>query len=133
MYNMVIDNLNISLRESPNPDIYKQQIFAKYLFLDKDLHDDEHNPDSLNNLRTQAEGNQTQHLLLGRDITENSGSIINYEFITILLILAGTLAGFSDIAKRKLLGYSAFCFGGIGCITLILGVTGINFLTPVYQ
>ena len=120
IYNMQIDNLNISLRESPNPDTYKQQMFAKYLFLDKDLHDDLVNKDSLNNLKNQAEKNQTKHLDLERDIVGNSKFIINYEFVTILLIVAASLAGISEIAKNKLLAYSAFCIGGAGCGLLIL-------------
>ena len=128
IYNMEIDNLNISLQESPNPDMYKQQIFAKYLFLDKDLHDDQHNEDSLNNLRVQAEANHTEHLALEHDITKNSELIINYEFITILLIIAASLAGISEIAKNKVLGYSAFCIGGLGCILLLLALTTGNTL-----
>jgi hypothetical protein len=125
---MEIDNLNISLQENPNPDMYKQQIFAKYLFLDKDLHDDQHNEDSLNNLMAKAEANHTEHVALENDITENSELIINYEFITILLIVAASLAGISEIAKNKALGYSAFCIGGIGCMLLVLGLTiGITF------
>jgi hypothetical protein len=120
IYNMQIDNLNISLQENPNPDIYKRQVFAKYLFLDKDLHDDLEKKDSLNNLRKKAEDNQTIHLNLEKDIVGNSKFIINYELVTILLIVAASLAGISEIAKNKLLAYSAFCIGGIGCVLLIL-------------
>lgn len=131
IYNMEIDNLNISLQKSPSPDVYTQQIFAKYLFLDKDLHDDQYNEDSLHNLRTQAEANQTAHLGLEDDISENSELIINYEFVTILLIVAASLAGISEIAKTKLLGYSAFCIGGAGCVILILALTA--GITPFLQ
>jgi hypothetical protein len=121
IYNMQIDNLNISLQESPSPE--KQQIFAKYLFLDKDLHDDQYNEDSLHNLKTQAEANHTEHLALEDDVPKNSELIINYEFITIFLIVAASLAGISEIAKNKLLGYSAFCVGGAGCLLLVLALT----------
>jgi hypothetical protein len=118
---MQIDNLNISLQESPSPE--KQQIFAKYLFLDKDLHDDQYNEDSLHNLKAQAEANHTEHLALKDGVPKNSKLIFNYEFITIFLIVAASLAGISEIAKNKLLGYSAFCVGGAGCLLLILALT----------
>lgn|GEM_PF-415725 len=121
IYNMEIDNLNISLQESPSPE--KQQIFAKYLFLDKDLHDDQYNEDSLHNLKDKAEAYQEEHLALEDDVAKNSEFIINYEFITIFLIVAASLAGISEIAKNKLLGYSAFCIGGAGCLLLVLTLT----------
>jgi hypothetical protein len=128
IYNTEIDNLNISLHESTSPALYTQQIFAKYLFLDKDLHDDQFNSDSLNNLKIKAEANQNKTIELEHEVSKNSELILNYELITILMIVAASLAGISEIAKNKLLGYSAFCIGGAGCILFILVQTTVATL-----
>ena len=139
IYNMQIDNLNISLHEDQTQhllginqqgqDVYKQQILAKYQFLDKDLHDNKSNPDSIGNLMTKARANVTNFENSLKDISKNSALIMQYDFITILLIVAASMAGISEIAKNKLLGYSAFLLGGIGCMLLILTVTiGLIFL-----
>ncbi|HEY7080755.1 MAG TPA: DUF4337 family protein [Nitrososphaeraceae archaeon] len=133
IYNMELDNLNISLHEDLYPDIYKRQAFAKYLFLDKEQHDDLHDYDSLTNLMNKAKFHEGVYENLTKDdIPKNSKFIINYEFITILLIVAASLAGISEIAKNKLLGYSAFCVGGIGCVLLVLAVT-IGITLPLSE
>lgn len=134
IYNMQIDNLNISLHEDQKQqhlfdtyqqgeDIYKKQILTKYQFLDKDLHDNEKNTDSVGNLYEKARANLTNYEKSQNDISKNSALIMQCDFVTILLIVAASMAGISEIAKNKLLGYSAFGLGGIGCILLILTVT----------
>jgi hypothetical protein len=123
IYNMELDNLNISLQKDPNPSKYEQQVFAKYLFLDKDLHDSKNNQDSLDNLSTKANASENVFRKLTETSNKHSALIITYELVTILFIVAASLAGISEIAKNRLLGYSAFCIGGIGCILLILAVT----------
>ena len=123
IYNMELDNLNISLQNDPNPSKYEQQVFAKYLFLDRDLHDSKHNQDSLDNLSTKANASENVFRKLTETTTKHSTLITTYELVTILFIVAASLAGVSEIAKNKLLGYSAFCIGGIGSVLLILAVT----------
>ena len=139
IYNMEIDNLNISLHEDQNQqhpfypnqqgqDEYKTEIFEKYQKLSKELHDDKTNKDSIGNLMKLAKTNEDNYKNSLKDITKNSALIRQYDFVTILLIVAASMAGISEIAKNKLIGYSAFCFGGIGCILLILTVTaGLTF------
>jgi len=114
-----IDNLNFSLRESPSPDIHKQQLLAKYSYLNKYMYDDRRNSDSLSNLISKARGNENESMEKITSSSHISKNIVLYDFVIILLILAGTMTGISDIAKRKSFGYSAFCSGGIGIILIL--------------
>lgn len=134
IYDMQIDNLNISLHEDQKQqhlfminqqeeDVYKKQTLAKYQSLDKKLHNNDTNPNSIGNLYEKAIANLTNYEKSQNDISKNSALIMQYDFVTILLIVAASMAGISEIAKNKLLGYSAFGLGGIGCILLTLTVT----------
>lgn len=130
IYQMQIDNLNITLYDKkqepsivgqqPSQDIYKQQTLVKYQKLIDELHADKLHKDSIKNLRYNAETESNHYKKLKEEIGNITSLITSYDFITILLIVGASLGGISEIAKSKPLGYSAFNFGGLGVIILLV-------------
>jgi hypothetical protein len=57
-----------------------------------------------------------------KEISKNKDFVRLYDTITILLIMGASVGGISEIAKNKPLGYSAFGFGGLGVLMLLVTV-----------
>jgi len=95
----------------------------KYQNLSNELHADKSKKDSLENLKYKAEIEYNVSYVESLvEINKNRHLIKLYDFVTILLIMAATLGGISEIAKNKPLGYSAFIFGALGVIMLLLTI-----------
>jgi hypothetical protein len=124
LYQMQIDNLNIALSDKNQQQsqyMYKQQSLEKYQQLIDKLHASKDHKDSLKYLRYKAETqyNNTYDESL-REIEKNKKLGEHGDFVIILLIIGASLGGMSVIAKYKPLGYSAFSFGGLGVVILLL-------------
>jgi hypothetical protein len=128
IFQMEIDNLNITLNQSPAPSTaasHQQQssyiqTLSKYQSYLSKLHADKSVTDSLANLRDKA---QTEQKLYEQSLlanSQNSKFVEAYDFATILLIIGAGLGGVSEIAKNKLLGYPSLFVGGLGVIVLLL-------------
>ena len=124
-----IDNVNITLQNNNNNNnlstsnaTHKQAIYYlhKYKSYIDALHADESVEGSLANLRYKAEIENSVYEKSLNNISETSKIITTYELITILLIIGAGLAGISEIAKNKLIGYPGFAVGGAGVIILLL-------------
>ena len=124
-----IDNVNITLQNNNNNNnlstsnaTHKQAIYYlhKYKSYIDALHADESVEGSLSNLLYKAEIENTAYEKSLNNISETSKIITTYELITILLIIGAGLAGISEIAKNKLIGYPGFAVGGAGVIILLL-------------
>jgi hypothetical protein len=125
---MEIDNLNITLNQSPAPSTSARhqqqsicvQTLSKYQSYLSKLHADKSVTDSIANLRDKA---QTEQRLYEQSLlanSQNSKFVEAYDFATILLIIGAGLGGVSEIAKNKLLGYPSLLVGGLGVIVLLL-------------
>ena len=84
------------------------------------LHADKSVEGSLANLQYKAEIENRAYEKSLDNISEASKIITTYELITILLIVGAGLAGTSEVAKNKLIGYPGFAVGGAGVIILLL-------------
>ena len=124
-----IDNMNITLQNNNNNNnlstsnaTHKQAIYYlhKYKSYIDTLHADKSVEGSLSNLLYKAEIENTAFEKSLNNISETSKIITTYELITILLIIGAGLAGISEIAKNKLIGYPGFAVGGAGVIILLL-------------
>jgi hypothetical protein len=127
-----IDNMNITLQNNNNNNnnnnlstsnaTHKQAIYYlhKYRSYIDTLHADKSVEGSLSNLLYKAEIENTAYEKSLNNISETSKIITTYELITILLIIGAGLAGISEIAKNKLIGYPGFAVGGVGMIILLL-------------
>jgi hypothetical protein len=125
-----IDNVNITLQNNNNNNnnlltsnaTHKQAIYYlhKYKSYIDALHADKSVEGSLANLRYKAEIENSVYEKSLNNISETSKIITTYELITILLIIGAGLAGISEIAKNKLIGYPGFAVGGAGVIILLL-------------
>jgi hypothetical protein len=127
-----IDNMNITLQNNNNNNnnnnlstsnaTHKQAIYYlhKYRSYIDTLHADKSVEGSLSNLLYKAEIENTAYEKSLNNISETSKIITTYELITILLIIGAGLAGISEIAKNKLIGYPGFAVGGAGVIILLL-------------
>jgi len=126
-----IDNMNITLQNNNNKNnnnlstsnaTHKQAIYYlhKYKSYIDTLHADKSVEGSLSNLLYKAEIENTAYEKSLNNISETSKIITTYELITILLIIGAGLAGISEIAKNKLIGYPGFAVGGAGVIILLL-------------
>jgi len=124
-----IDNMNITLQNNNNNNnlstsnaTHKQAIYYlhKYKSYIDTLHADKSVEGSLSNLLYKAEIENTAYEKSLNNISETSKIITTYELITILLIIGAGLAGISEIAKNKLIGYPGFAVGGAGVIILLL-------------
>jgi hypothetical protein len=124
-----IDNMNITLQNNNNNNnlstsnaTHKQAIYYlhKYKSYIHTLHADKSVEGSLSNLRYKAEIENSAYEKSLNNISETSKIITTYELITILLIIGAGLAGISEIAKNKLIGYPGFAVGGAGVIILLL-------------
>ena len=115
-----IDNMNISLQN--NNAIYNQANYYlhKYKSYIDTLHADKSVEGSLANLQHKAEVETSSYEKSLNNISEASKIITTYELITILLIIGAGLAGISEIAKNKLIGYPGFAVGSAGVIILLL-------------
>jgi hypothetical protein len=115
-----IDNMNISLQN--NNAIYNQANYYlhKYKSYIDTLHADKSVEGSLANLQHKAEVETSAYEKSLNNISEASKIITTYELITILLIIGAGLAGISEIAKNKLIGYPGFAVGSAGVIILLL-------------
>ncbi|HZI71367.1 MAG TPA: DUF4337 family protein [Nitrososphaeraceae archaeon] len=115
-----IDNMNISLQN--NNAIYNQANYYlhKYKSYIDTLHADKSVEGSLANLQNKAEVETSAYEKSLNNISEASKIITTYELITILLIIGAGLAGISEIAKNKLIGYPGFAVGSAGVIILLL-------------
>jgi hypothetical protein len=125
IYQMQIDNLNIDLNDKnqqPSTIDQKQQTLEKYQSRSDELHDDKSKKDSLENLKYKAETAYDFYYKSIEVINKNRILIKIYDLVTILLIMGATLGGISEIAKNKSLGYSAFIFGGLGVVILLLTI-----------
>ena len=124
-----IDNMNITLQNNNNNNnlstsnaTHKQAIYYlhKYKSYIDTLHADKSVEGSLSNLLYKAEIENTAYEKSLNNISETSKIITTYELITILLIIGAGLAGISEIAKNKLIGYPGFAVGSAGAIILLL-------------
>jgi hypothetical protein len=125
-----IDNVNITLQNNNNNNnnlltsnaTHKQAIYYlhKYKSYIDTLHADKSVEGSLANLLHKAEIENGVYEKSLNNISETSKIITTYELITILLIIGAGLAGISEIAKNKLIGYPGFAVGGAGVIILLL-------------
>jgi hypothetical protein len=125
-----IDNMNITLQNNNNNNnnlstsnaTHKQAIYYlhKYKSYIDTLHADKSVEGSLSNLRYKAEIENSTYEKSLNNISETSKIITTYELITILLIIGAGLAGISEIAKNKLIGYPGFVVGSAGVIILLL-------------
>ena len=122
-----IDNVNITLQNNNNnistsSATHKQAIYYlhKYKSHIDTLHADKSVEGSLANLLYKAEIENSAYEKSLNNISETSKIITTYELITILLIIGAGLAGISEIAKNKLIGYPGFAVGGAGVIILLL-------------
>ena len=125
-----IDNVNITLQNNNNNNnnlltsnaTHKQAIYYlhKYKSHIDTLHADKSVEGSLANLLYKAEIEKRLYEKYLNNISETSKIITTYELITILLIIGAGLAGISEIAKNKLIGYPGFAVGGAGVIILLL-------------
>lgn len=115
-----IDNMNISLQN--NNAIHNQANYYlhKYKSYLDTLHADKSVEGSLANLQNKAEVETSAYEKSLNNISEASKIITTYELITILLIIGAGLAGISEIAKNKLIGYPGFVVGSAGVIILLL-------------
>lgn len=115
-----IDNMNISLQN--NNAIHNQANYYlhKYKSYIDTLHADKSVEGSLANLQNKAEVETSAYEKSLNNISEASKIITTYELITILLIIGAGLAGISEIAKNKLIGYPGFVVGSAGVIILLL-------------
>lgn len=115
-----IDNMNITLQN--NNAIHNQANY--YLHKNRSyidtLHADKSVECSLANLQHKAEVETSAYEKSLNNISEASKIITTYELITILLIIGAGLAGISEIAKNKLIGYPGFAVGSAGVIILFL-------------
>ena len=114
-----IDNMNISLQN--NNAIHNQANYYlhKYKSYIDTLHADKSVEGSLANLQYKAEVETSAYEKSLNNISEASKIITTYELITILLIIGAGLAGISEIAKNKLIGYPGFAVGSAGVIILL--------------
>jgi len=95
----------------------------KYQNLSNELHADKSKKDSLENLKYKAEIEYNASYPKSiEEIGNNKKLVEQYDFVTILLIMGASLGGISEIAKNKPLGYSAFIFGALGVIMLLLTI-----------
>ena len=120
-----IDNMNITLQN--NNAIHNQANYYlhKYKSYIDTLHSDKSVEGSLANLQHKVEVENSAYEKSLLNISEASKIITTYELITILLIIGAGLAGISEIAKNKLIGYPGFAVGGAGiAILLLFLVTG---------
>jgi Domain of unknown function (DUF4337) len=127
-----IDNMNITLQNNNNNNnknnlstsnaTHKQAIYYlhKYKSYIDTLDADKSVEGSLANLRYKAEIENSAYEKSLNNISETSKIITTYELITILLIIGAGLAGISEIAKNKLIGYPGFAVGSAGVIILLL-------------
>ena len=118
-----LDILDIGLLGAPNISNNTDQItqnINNYKSHTKLLDADEKTNGSLLNLKYNADTENNKFLKSVVNISHVSKIIITYELVTILLIIGAGLGGMSEIARNKLIGYSAFPIGGIGIIVLIL-------------
>jgi Domain of unknown function (DUF4337) len=124
-----IDNMNITLQNNNNNNnlsttnaTHKQAInyLHKYKSYIDALHADKSVEGSLANLLYKSEIENSVYEKSLNNISEDSKIITTYELITILLIIGAGLAGISEIAKNKLIGYPGFAVGGAGVIILLL-------------
>jgi hypothetical protein len=115
-----IDNMNISLQN--NNAIHNQANYYlhKYKSYIDTLHADKSVEGSLANLQHKVEVETSVYEKSLNNISEASKIITTYELITILLIIGAGLAGISEIAKNKLIGYPGFAVGSAGVIILLL-------------
>ena len=115
-----IDNMNISLQN--NNVIHNQANYYlhKYKSYIDTLHADKSVEGSLANLQHKVEVETSVYEKSLNNISEASKIITTYELITILLIIGAGLAGISEIAKNKLIGYPGFAVGSAGVIILLL-------------
>jgi Domain of unknown function (DUF4337) len=115
-----IDNMNISLQN--NNAIHNQANYYlhKYKSYIDTLHADKSVEGSLANLQHKVEVETSAYEKSLNNISEASKIITTYELITILLIIGAGLAGISEIAKNKLIGYPGFAVGSAGVIILLL-------------
>ena len=135
IYQMQIDNLNIDLNDKnqqPSTIDQKQQTLEKYQSRSDELHDDKSKKDSLENLKYKAETAYDFYYKSIEVINKNRILIKIYDLVTILLIMGATLGGISEIAKNKSLGYSAFIFGGLGVVILLLTIFIPSVLLLLY-
>jgi hypothetical protein len=116
-----IDNMNITLQNNNNA-IHNQANYYlhKYKSYIDALHADKSVEGSLANLQYKAEVETSAYEKSLLNISEASKIITTYELITILLIIGAGLAGISEIAKNKLIGYPGFAVGSAGVIILLL-------------
>jgi Domain of unknown function (DUF4337) len=126
IYQMQIDNLNIALydrkQQQQLPNIYQLQTLTNYTEFLSQLHADKKHEDSLKNLMDKAQTKYNYYLNSIKEISKNKDFVRLYDMITILLIMGASVGGISEIAKNKPLGYSAFGFGGLGVLMLLLTV-----------
>jgi hypothetical protein len=126
IYQMQIDNLNNDLNDKnqqPSTIDQQRQTLEKYQNLSNELHADKSKKDSLENLKYKAEIEYNASYPKSiEEIGNNKKLVEQYDFVTILLIMGASLGGISEIAKNKPLGYSAFIFGALGVIMLLLTI-----------
>jgi Domain of unknown function (DUF4337) len=123
IYQMQIDNLNIALyskNQQQLPNTYELQTLTKYQNLIEELHADKEHEDSLKDLMDKAKTKYKYYLNSIEEISNNKNFVRLYDTITILLIMGASIGGVSEIAKNKPLGYSAFGFGAVGVVMLLL-------------
>jgi len=120
IFQMEIDNLNNTLRQSPTQQGIYIQTMSKYQSYLSKLHADKSVTDSIANLRDKAQTEQKLYEQSLINSSQNSKFVEAYDFATILLIIGAGLGGISEIAKNKLLGYPSLVVGGFGVIVLLL-------------
>ena len=116
-----IDNMNISLQNNNAITLNQANYYLhKYKSYIDTLHADKSVEGSLANLQHKVEVETSAYEKSLNNISEASKIITTYELITILLIIGAGLAGISEIAKNKLIGYPGFAVGSAGVIILLL-------------
>jgi Domain of unknown function (DUF4337) len=124
IYQLQVDNLNIALSDKNQEQQQSRDMLNKnltdYTALIGELDADKDIEDSLNDLKFKAEDAYKSYVNSIKEINTNTSLIKVYDFVIILLIIGASLGGMSETAKYKPLGYSAFSFGGLGVVILLL-------------
>ena len=118
-----LETLNITIRANINSSNINSQLldnFNNYTSHLRLLDSDESTNGSLLNLKYSAQTENDRFLGLLVDISNVSKLIGVYELSTVLLVIGVGLGGMAEIARNRLLGYSAFLIGGIGIVLVII-------------